>query len=351
MCAILHLIAGQMPPKDMLFNAVYNNWHSYGLVTKVDGKLDIVKKVPESGEVDPEEVYKLLQDNIDHERFLHLRHNTAGATTLENTHPFEIYWNKKKNRHVVFMHNGTMYPYVSKKIINGITSDDLNGPSDTKNFVDQVLIPYLTAMDFGDGQGDITNPLTRQFVMKFWAGANRGLLIASDQDPMFIDDWKWVGPEGSKFRASNDQYFDKITRGPEFTRRLVRAENAKAAAAPTSKVSDNVFARLQDFKIESKHGFYTLSERLNAIYNDWEVWDRSNTVSLGYATADELKGLYADEQACLILMDWVFTDYAKLYKEYNELERKHDKSVKWNATFATKIKELEAELEQRVDAA
>lgn len=78
MCSIIYLKPNAMIPYEMLENAVYNNWHSYGLVTKVDGKLDIKKKVPESGEVDPKEVFKLLQDDIEYERFLHLRHNTAG---------------------------------------------------------------------------------------------------------------------------------------------------------------------------------------------------------------------------------------------------------------------------------
>jgi hypothetical protein len=333
MCVIAYFKPGQMPPKDMLFNAVYNNWHSYGLVTRVDNKLDIKKVVPKSGEVDPAEVWKHLTNDFDYERFLHLRHNTAGATNEENCHPFDVYYDPKKGRQVVFMHNGTMYQYKSKKRnAQGAEVDDDDGPSDTKNFVDRVLIPYLSAIDFGNGHGDIQHPMIRDLIKKFWGGSNRGLLISSDQDPLFIDDWKVVGPEGSKFAASNDDYFREVKRGPEHTRRLVRAEQNKHAPPNTGKPLVRDIVAAGPFK-SGTHDFFNLSSSLANIVNDFSVYDRSGAVSLGLATRDELAELYEQRKDCLAVMDWVFTDYAKLFDEFNQVVKDKDAATKMIATL------------------
>lgn len=347
MCVILHLKPGVMPIKDQLWNACYNNWHSFGLVTKVDGRLDIVKKCPESGEVDPQEVWDLAQKDIEFERFLHLRHNTAGATTVENTHPFDVYYQDgKRHRQVVFMHNGTFYNYKSKKKgPTGNEIDDDSGPSDTKNFVDRVLVPSLSQLDRGDGKGDIQNPFFKEMVKKFWSANNRGLLISSDQEPVFIDDWKIVKGEGGKeFLASNDTYFDKVDRGPEHTRRLVRAENEKKArgtGTPIVTTSGKQFVRLADFDFgPTRHPFFTLSESTVNILNDWDFYDRKNAVSLGYASLEELSDLYREKNDCLVVMDWIFTDYAQLYKEYEDLEEKHKKASNKIAELVESIKSL-----------
>lgn len=321
MCAIIYLKSGQMPPLEMLSNAVYNNWHSYGLVVRKNKKLQVTKKVPET-EVDPAEVFKLLQDNIESERFLHLRHNTAGATSEENAHPMTVY--KGKNRQVEFMHNGTMHLYKSRKTVNGVTSDDDDGPSDTRNFADRVLIPYLSAFDAGNGKGDISSGLFQELVKRFWPTSdNRGVLISSDQPPLFIDTWHEVGPEGSKFKASNNLYFDKVTRGPEYTRRSLREEAQKKSKSPTGTTN---IAALKDYKIGEKHDFFSLSSNLCNITSDWDVYDRPGAVALGYATREELDELYKDEKNCKIIMDWVFTDYAHLYEEFQELAVKYGKA-------------------------
>lgn len=356
MCSIFHLKKGQMISSGMLSNAVHNNWHSYGIVVKDSGKLNIIKKVPESGEVDPQEVYQILQDNIQYDRFVHLRHNTSGATTLENTHPFEVYFDKKSGTHVVFMHNGTFYQYKSKKMSNnGVEVDDDDGPSDTKNFVDQVLIPYTAATDFGTGRGDTTHPLYVKMIKTMWpSGSNRGLLISSKRDPLFIDTWVEVGEEGNKFKASNDEYFDKVIRGPENARRLLREKEEKAEADRKSKGSrvpytSNVETfvpkgELKNFNFEKKHPFYSLSQSVSHIINDWEVYDRTGAMTLGYLSTKEIEELYDGDRAdCVYLMDWVFTDYAQLWNEFHDVEDKHDKASKMIATLMERIKVLESE--------
>src|SRR5688572_30033913 len=107
MCKIVRLLPGQMLTDEQLFNAVYNNWHSYGVVIK-DGKkgMDIIRNVPESGETDPKDVWKILKDSMNYERILHVRHNTAGSNDVKNCHPFDVLYLPKKKRQIVFAHNG-----------------------------------------------------------------------------------------------------------------------------------------------------------------------------------------------------------------------------------------------------
>lgn len=342
MCVIAALEVGQTIPDDMLMNACFNNWHSYGLVILVDGKLDIVKKVPESGEIDWKEVKDLLEDNKDHRRFLHLRHTTAGKTDMENCHPFDIYYNQKSGDHVVFMHNGTMYPFKSKKIVNGISQDDDSGPSDTKNFVDQVLIPYVTGCDFGNGHGDINHPMFTRLIDKMWpTGSNRGLLISSKYEPLFIDKWETVGPEGSKFKASNNDYFFSIKRGPEFDRREAAKKKTQDSASLKTGGKTVTVSDFRDYPTKL-HGFYSLKDSIADVLHDWDVYDRSGAISLGYATRDELEKIHSVKADCVSLMEWVFTDYAQMYDEMEALAVKHDKASKMVAALKAKYENGEA---------
>jgi hypothetical protein len=338
MCVILYLTPGQMPDQEKLYNAVWNNWHSYGLVTMVDGKLDVKKKVPKK-EVDPVEVWNLLKEDRGYPRFLHLRHNTAGATTPENCHPFDVFFDQKSGRHRLFMHNGTLYDYKSKKTnSNGGVVDDDSGPSDTKNFVDRVLIPYLSGTNFGDGHGDVKSKLVQNLVMKFWSTNNRGVIIANDQPSFFLGDWKKIKiGEGKddEIVCSNDDYFDTLKRGPEFDRRRLQAEEAaKAKPKGTTVPSVRSVEKLSDYR-NGTHGFYSLSTSLANIVNDFELYDRVHAVSLGYATRQELEELYDQKNDCLYVMDWVFTDYANLFKEYEVLQEKHEAATKIIATLKT----------------
>jgi hypothetical protein len=317
-----------MLPYEMLEAAVYNNWHSYGLVTRVGDKLDIKKSVPKSGEVDPKAVWKLLEDDVEYERFLHLRHNTAGATNDENCHPFDIYYSPKTGRQVVFMHNGTLFGYKSKKITpDNREVDDDDGPSDTKNFVDRILIPYLSSIDFGNGHGDIEHPHIRELVRRFWSVNNRGLLISSDQKPFYLDDWKELDDgDGGKFLASNDTYFKNVTRGPEFSRRELRKKQMQGVIKAQKGSKTREVVSYSDFQKGNKHPFFDLSTSTAKVVNDWQMYDRTHATRLGFATVDELKELYAEEQDCLYVMDWVFTDYAKLYEEFGMMKEKHQKA-------------------------
>lgn len=348
MCVIIALEPGQMIPYANLANACFNNWHSYGLVTLDVNCQDhlydmqVIRKVPENGEVNPDEVYNLLNEKKDLRRILHLRHNTAGATTLENTHPFEVYNDEETGRRVVFMHNGTLYDYKSKKLDPTLNKmvDDNTGPSDTANFVEEVLKPY-TDIDFGDGFGDIENDLYQRIITKFWpATGNRGILISNDNPVFFLGDWKDVTFGDQKILCSNNDYFYSVTRGPEHTRRLVRqAEANKKAAEANGKApekaqsvgeNDNPYVLLKTFteKIKSLHPAHNLPLSMKNLIGDIDLWDREKAApALGYMTRDEIRELLkGGEEYVVAIIDYIFTDYGSLYEEYQELEEKKYKA-------------------------
>ena len=74
--------------------------------------------------------------------------------------------------------------------------------------------------------------------------------------------------------------------------------------------------------------------------NDWEVYDREQYVSVGYLTRDELEQVYNEKMTCLVLMDWIFSDYAKLYKEHLEIQEKHKRASNMIAEIKTQEKKV-----------
>lgn len=347
MCNILFLKPGVMPKRDDFWNMCYNNWHSYGLVTLVDGKMDIKKFVPDVhvGEIDPKELWDLLVRDKEYPRFVHVRHNTAGATSEENCHPFDVFYQQKggKEHQVVFMHNGTLYEYKSKKLNdNNVLIDDESGPSDTLNFTNRVLIPFMSSCDFGQGKADLDSPYMRKLLLKFWpTTGNRGLLIANDQEPFFLGDWKKTkGENDEEIITANDDYFKAVVRGPEKMRRDAaeafkkkQEEEARKNVVPFRQgITENKIHNISDFTCfttGAQHPVYGLTSSLKDVLSDWEVWDRHTAVGLGAATADELEEIWKEKKDCLILMDWIFSDYATLYGEFLEIEEKKKRASQY----------------------
>lgn len=357
MCNILWLKAGQMPYKNEFWNMCYNNWHSYGLSVKIDGRLDTKKHVPESGEIDPQELWDLIEKDRQYDRILHVRHTTAGTTSLENCHPFPVFYQERKGsvpREIQFMHNGTLYEYKSKKLNeNGALIDDDSGPSDTQNFVNRVLVPYLSATDFGKGKGDLDHPLTRDLIKKFWPlTGNRGLVYSGDQAPLFLGDWKKMkASDGSDIMSANDDYFKDVTRGPEAARRdaIKRATEVKTSVSTfrttvsgTTVQTDIVPFTRFDFSFKDRTPcMWELKTSFAHILGDWNVWDRGVAVALGAATTDELTELYdKDKKATISLMEWIFADYAQTYVDLLESEDKHRKASERIAAIQGELTEL-----------
>ena len=359
MCVILVLEAHVMPPKEALWNAVYNNWHSYGLITKGKSPADFsVTKVCPEHEVDPQEVWDILYENIVLQRILHLRHNTAGATSDENTHPFKVF--ESKDDEVWFMHNGTLYEYKSRKMVpskyqpgNFTSEDDPDGPSDTKNFVDQVLTPYMSCLIDKDGKlGTLSNPILDRTIRKHWptTGDNRGILVSKTQDFYKIGNWCTMKlDDGKEFLSSNDTYYDKVVRGPEKVRRELRVKELEAQAmAARQKESGQKPERFQgtvpitalsELDLSGGLGAFELSSSVKGILNDYNVWDRESAAeSLGALTKQELEDIYSEKKDCVLLMDWVFSDYESLYAEYTELEGKLQRAQKHIETMSNELR-------------
>lgn len=229
MCVIFHLDANTMPNKEKFTNAVYNNWHSWGIVVRGhDGKLIVEKGVPETKENDPEFLYGLLKKYENCERFLHIRHTTRGETNIENAHPFEIKIDGERT--VYFMHNGTLNGF-------GNLQGGVNSVSDTKEFVDKVLANSLPFWNGPKGRGDYTDPNFKKLVLdKQWTTSSTSIFISDFADPMeYGNAWSVMADsEGDgNIRVSNMLYFNTVTRGPENDRRQAkkREEEAKNNAS------------------------------------------------------------------------------------------------------------------------
>lgn len=240
MCVIFALGAGATINKTQLFNAVYNNWHGYGLILKDEtGRLQVLRGFDENG-TDPEVVWKLLEDNKDIERHLHVRHSTKGAEDESNVQPFGVY--SSNTRDVFFMHNGTLYPF---------GSNNSTGKSDTLEFCEKILTPSLLRWDGTNGKGDYTDEEFYRLIMeKHWNNTSMGLLVSNDLPYVRIGSgWsQYKHPdetsEGEVF-VSNTSYFDKVQRGPRFLvleelrREREAAEKSKQEREKAAKKDEN----------------------------------------------------------------------------------------------------------------
>lgn len=211
MCLILVLPPKAQIQKEHLVNAVHNNWHSWGLILKDgNGKIMMQKDCPEKGN-DPEVIWKLLEDNKDIERILHLRHTTKGGTTMMNAQPFCVY--KSDSREVYFMHNGTLHDFGSHK-------SGEEDKSDTLDFCEKIVSPSLLRWRGENGDADYMDPEYRNLIIvKRWNGMSRGLFVSNFTDNLGIGDWKTYKQEDEKapvIMISNDDYFLKVIRGPFF---------------------------------------------------------------------------------------------------------------------------------------
>lgn len=342
MCNILYLRPGQMPIYEEFITMCHNNWHSYGMVTLVDGRLDIKKNVPESGEIDGDALYKLVAADKDFPRLVHVRHATAGLIDEANCHPFEAYYNQKTGKHVVFAHNGTLYQYKSKKMEGNTWVDDDSGKSDTVNFLEEIIIPTVSLH-----KGDISQVFLRKIIRNFWpATGNRGVLMSNDDIFMFGDWKKTKAIDGTDIASANEEYFDRVIRGPEYERReeklkLEEASRKKSQSASSSEAPG--VTKLSDIAMGSDPGFYELSQSPCELLNDWEFYDREAAAgTLGFFTKDELEEIAKHPKECVDVMNWVFTDYTQMYDDLLEIEEKHEKATKMIASLMASKKKDEA---------
>lgn len=342
MCVIIQLLPDRNIPLDMLSNAVANNWHGYGLMIKRDGKLEIIRKIPK--DIDnpdttrgiKEELDDILRDNDKFERILHLRHQTVGSVTLDNCHPFTVF--KDENAEVVFAHNGTLYEYrpADSKIADGISVKINDTRSDSRVFAEEILTPLFNfAKD-----GKYTDPFFLKTVMKYWSGvSNRGILVSNNQQTIFLNssEWKNITVKDDKkeytIKVSNDDYFQKVTRGPIHEENKKKEEAARIKSNITTNpnpvsISSKIWGitKLKDIDLQSHS---PLTAELVDIMEDIDLYTDVGTANLANLRADELEGLVnAKPEAAVSLLVHVTGSFKRLHEDYLKLEDKHEKASK-----------------------
>lgn len=220
MCVILDLPPSVLPTFHDFENAVYNNPHGYGIIMKAGGRMSVVKELVDEKDANPEAIYKILVDNKDAHRIVHLRFRTAGDISKENLHPFLVH--SVGQHQTWFAHNGTFFNYKETETYqNGyrvITPE--SGRSDTLNFVERVLQPMFANFRMQNGHVDIHNEWLHTNIDKFWTGNSRGILVNNTQEPVRIGKWELIkGVDDVEFYASNNDYFSIIKRGIIFDAR------------------------------------------------------------------------------------------------------------------------------------
>jgi len=202
MCVIITLPRHALLSYDKLKNATLNNPHGFGIVAIDGGKLEVYHRLNEKGN-DPEEVQKALERFKDAQfRHLHLRYRTKGLANRENCHPFTVF--KDDTRRIEFMHNGTL-----TKFQNPINS--VEDKSDTKQYAENFLAPFLSRWTGDLGRGDIEDPMLLKILSEHFGYTCRGLLVSNDQKPLYLGTWTKYKDNEKEFIVSNDDYFDKVT--------------------------------------------------------------------------------------------------------------------------------------------
>lgn len=379
MCVIIALSPQATINKQQLYNAVYNNWHGYGLVLRdQNNRIQVLKGFDELG-TDPEVVWKLLETNKDIERYLHVRHSTKGAADETNVQPFEVY--NSNERQVFFMHNGTLSSF------GGAWNND-QGKSDTLDFCDKILAPALLRWNGPEGKADYTDAdFYRLVVEKQWTSASTGLFVSNDLPMLRIGGgWsEYKHPDDSssgEVHVSNTSYFDRIQRGPEFQRlenlRKVEEEKKKKEEMNSNVPFDptNPNARTRSSIMQEWDGGQNghtgttevlkfnnsnlakspkILKALSDIVNFWDFEDPADVQKLVFVAYDEWISFIDNEGewAVAALIEnltqhyhKIFTTNAVLRHEIEKLEtkqRKAEEKIRSLKTSSTGLKEVTLE--------
>lgn len=340
-----------LPPKAMInkshfYNACYNNWHGYGIIIKKPKKFEVVKQFKAEGN-DPDEIWDIVNDNKDHERIVHVRYSTRGATDETNTQPFEVFNNG--TRRVMFMHNGTLNGFGEwNQSVSG-------GKSDTNAFCETVLSKSLRKWSSDEnGLGDYTDPdFIKLVVDKQWTMNSRGIFVSNDLPNMMIGNRGYTGwqlykhPDASthgEIWVSNDEYFDKLTRGPKFdeqekikkaaeeARRQAERDNApfQGGSSRTSSETSSEIAGITIFKKETATNEAVLTA-INDIIDTWDLNDPKDVSKLRFIAYEEWVGFLEEQKnnsdfvSAAIIQQ--FADHiCKLTMKVRSLELRHNKA-------------------------
>lgn len=335
MCVICVLEPGYTLPFELLSYACHNNPHGYGIIIKRKEGLDIRKALSEEGN-DPEEIYKILKDNEDAERILHVRWKTQGDVSEENTQPFEVFdqmvtvGKKKVRRHIAFAHNGTLGMYTPP-----YTHQQTQGkpvPSDSLNFARQVLVPFLPIMHGQEGKADINDPFVQLMLDKYWtATGNRGILVCNNLPSYLFAKNSWEEIETSevidgvevtgKFLASNDDYFEKLVRGPLFEKQKKEKEEQEAKER-ASRSAFSQAPKVPDFLTHAPTFYeqYAFSEGFSDILEDYDMYRSEGYIQLANLSYAEWFNMVSKAKPDDISSMFMYlTDYLRI--AHNEIDK------------------------------
>lgn len=347
MCNIFWLQPGVMPKQEEFYNCVWNNWHGFGLILKENNKLQVYKEVPE--ENDPKQLWELLWDNRDVERYLHVRHATSGGVDKENAHPFPIISSKKGD--VWFMHNGTLNEFNPKVMAAIKAGDPREKWSDSRFFAEEILTPFMGELKSG---ADIHSGIFKRTIARFWPQHdNRGILISSTQNPLILGSWCTRHSEdGKEYASANNTYFDAVTRGPEYDRRkkIAEEERRKKAEAVNSNITPfEGGSSSKNRKLKNDHftKVYGVTQEFRSIVDDPELYENENLMFLCNITAVEMELLMQKLGDDVVYFILYLTNALRDHVQENEtLTRKNDSATKMIATMKTELQGLRRKVAQ-----
>lgn len=358
MCVIFHQEPGFTLPYEYLFNAAHNNPHGYGILLKENKLIQCIKKLDPNGN-DPEEIYKILKDNEDTERWVHVRNKTQGEVSELNTQPFCVYNSNKKQ--IWFMHNGTMpnidYPESQLKLLGDVEVD--KDASDSRKFAFLKLQPFLTRLLGEDGPADLNDPFVQEILAKFWpfTGHNRGVLVSNDQPALLFNKSAWaqvrVRVEGTEsdttFFASNDDYFERLKRGPLFEAQKKEEEEKRKAALKSQGTRTPVgeLVALSSAPFSKRYG---ISEKVSDFFEDWNIYSPEGYIAMANMTNEEIWECFRKHPTDAALLFMTLTTYlAEATEKCQELADEKLKAQTMIAKLQKTIKKLRSNVQEEAE--
>lgn len=364
MCVIIKLPSKFDISFEKIKNATLNNPDGWGLVTVTGSKLEVERHCNTTSGNDPDEIYKRLVEVRDIDRYLHVRKNTVGKTVIENTHPFTVY--KGVNRHVEFMHNGTLH-----KFRPPLNSDF----SDTRFFSESFLSPLLYHFYGDNGVGDFTDPFFLKIIKDSFDYGSKGLLISNDIGTLELGSWVDVKDGDNTFRASNNDYFDRVQDTRLHSSRGVPAKTQSStfhtpygsnfystplpqttaqAKAPDAKI----VTQLKDVKLEKISGRFLKPEDLESLFTvsaeNFDNLDNDDIRAFAYLSSIEIYSWVKQNiQTASLVIELMSCRFNELLEEYEALDEtrvraneKHEKASKHVEDLTLQVADLKAQIEK-----
>lgn len=345
MCSIFKLNKGQMIPYDKFFNAMHNNEHGYGILLKdANNKMEVRKGLPEK--VDPEGVYRILEDNIDVIRWVHLRNQSKGDISKDNVQPIPVYHSSKVQAY--FMHNGTIYnTNFNQNLKDHVAKYDEVKDSDSVVFARQKLEPFLARFKGANGFVDVTDPFFGAYIDGMWQSQyGRGVIITNHGEYLTsYNSWhKIKDTDGNDLLTSNDDYYDLLKRGTLFDQRKKEEDEKRAKEykpiVPVGQPSGGKFQQ----RLQSTPFMYELnvSQQLKEAFFDIDIYSPEGQIAMSYLDHSELVDIFKEQPEDSATLFSVLTAYlVDAYEGLSKITKKHDIATQKVAELTEELKKHE----------